>query len=342
MAETFSIITKSNPGHSEGGVPVFGSIKPTPPSSTSLSTSLLLLLLAGGVGAAALFKGNSVAISKNENKDDKSRARTEEPVDTPTTEILHPKTKLETLSLACSMPSPFVKEDKKTEAILDPFSPPNEFLPTPKVEEKCEEKTNLENEIESQSRKTEKTKKDKTIEENDSQPAVEKKMMDESAKLKEKTSTVPEITFSPEVAKNIVPVEIEEKIVKEAFPTEQSRSPSVKTRFEDLSINLTTVDELEEVDYITKIKTFKITRWPKTHTVDLVQHGPDSLLSVLLPLQLQVPFDSITHLFNFNKKRRHLGSCCYISILTVNVDKNNLTKNIILIFFRNVTSGSRT
>ena len=33
-----------------------------------------------------------------------------------------------------------------------------------------------------------------------------------------------------------------------------------------------------------------------------------------------------------NKKRRHLGSCCYISILTVNVDKNNLTKNIILIF----------
>ena len=295
MAETFSIITKSNPGHSEGGVPVFGSIKPTPPSSTSLSTSLLLLLLAGGVGAAALFKGNSVAISKNENKDDKSRARTEEPVDTPTTEILHPKTKQETLSLACSMPSPFVKEDKKTQT---PISPPNELLPTPKVEEKCEEKTNLENEIESQSRKTEKTKKDKTIEENDSQPAVEKKMMDESAKLKEKTSTVPEITFSPEVAKNIVPVEIEEKIVKEAFPTEQSRSPSVKTRFEDLSINLTTVDELEEVDYITKIKTFKITRWPKTHTVDLVQHGPDSLLSVLLPLQLQVPFDSILLIFS--------------------------------------------
>ena len=155
-------------------------------------------------------------------------------------------------------------------------------------------------------------------------------MMDESAKLKEKTSTVPEITFSPEVAKNIVPVEIEEKIV---IPTEQSRSPSVKTRFEDMSINLTTVDELEEVDYITKIKTFKITRWPKTHTVDLVQHGPDSLLSVLLPLQLQVPFDSITHLFNFNKKRRHLGTCCYISILTVNMGKNNLTKNYNLDFF---------
>merc|ERR1712181_132842 len=77
--------------------------------------------------------------------------------------------------------------------------------------------------------------------------------------------------------------------VKETVATVQSRRPSVKTtrKFEDSSINLTTVEELEEVDYITKIKTFKITRRPKTHTADLVQHGPDSLLSVLLPLQLQ-------------------------------------------------------
>ena len=33
---------------------------------------------------------------------------------------------------------------------------------------------------------------------------------------------------------------------------------------------------------------FKTTRWPKTHTADIVQHGPDDLLSVLLPIQLQV------------------------------------------------------
>ena len=130
--------------------------------------------------------------------------------------------------------------------------------------------------------------KEKAKEKNDI-PSLEEKALEGQAKLKEKTRIVPEIIVSPEVVKQVVPVPLKAESEKESIPTKQSRTPSVKTnRVEDLSINLTTVDELEEVDYITKIKTFKITRWPKTHTADLVQHGPESLLSVLLPMQLQV------------------------------------------------------
>merc|ERR1712156_508209 len=98
-------------------------------------------------------------------------------------------------------------------------------------------------------------------------------------KSEETSKTIPEIIVS-NIAKKVEPAKI--------IPTEQARTPSqAKTKFKDLPVNITTVDEVEEVDYITKIKTFKITRWPKTHTADIVQHGPNDLLSVLLPIQLQ-------------------------------------------------------
>jgi len=279
-------------GHGEGGVPVFGSIKPTPPSSTTISSSLLLLLLLGGVGLAAVLKGkttsSSVAASKNEAKEDiKRRARTEEPVKLPSTEKLQSKTFEQTPTLSAARPIPpyCAEEESNTQEMpTKSTTPPKELIssPTPRVEVKCEEKTKVKNEIET--RKEEKTWKEMAKEE-DSIPAPEEKALDRPEKLKEKTRIVPEIIVSPEVAKKVVPVLMEAESVKE---TVQSKTPSAKTsRFEDSSINLTTVEELEEVDYITKIKTFKITRWPKTHIADLVQHGPDSLLSVLLPMQLQ-------------------------------------------------------
>jgi len=280
-------------GHGEGGVPVFGSIKPTPPSSTTISSSLLLLLLLGGVGLAAVLKGkttsSSVAASKNEAKEDiKRRARTEEPVDLPSsTERLRPKTFGETPTLSSARPkaSYGAEEESKTQEMpTKSTNPPKELIssPTPRSELKCEEKTKVRNEIESKTRKEKKTEMAK---EEDSILAPEEKALEKPAK----TRIVPEIIVSPEVAKEVVPVLMEAKSVKkESVATVQSRTPSAKTtRFEESSINLTTVEELEEVDYITKIKTFKITRWPKTHTADLAQHGPDSLLSVLLPLQLQ-------------------------------------------------------
>jgi len=258
-------------GHGEGGVPVFGSIKPTPPpSSTTFSSSLILLLLAGGVGAAALLKGKTASspaeASKNEPaKEERRSARTEEPVDHPSsTERLQPKPDKEpkTVSSACSIPPSSVKE--------------------------CEVKIKVKSE--SETRKEEKNRKEEETRKEDAKEEENKPVLNEA-----KTRIVPKIIVSPEVAKEaspeavekIVPVQTKAESVKETFPTEQSTNPPVQTKFEDLSINLTTVDELEEVDYITKIKTFKITRWPKTHTADFVQHGPDSLLSVLLPLQLQ-------------------------------------------------------
>ena len=83
-------------------------------------------------------------------------------------------------------------------------------------------------------------------------------------KSEETSKTIPEIIVSQEVsniANKVEPAKI--------IPTEQARTPSqTKTKFKDLPINITTVDEVEEVDYITKIKTFKITRWSKTHTSD--------------------------------------------------------------------------
>jgi len=270
-------------GHGEGGVPVFGSIKPTPPSSTSLSSSLVVLLLLGGVGLAAVLKGKTAsgkneAASKNEAREEKRGARTEEPVNLPSTERLQSRPCYEetpTLSSTRPIPSSCVKEENKTQEMPTKSTPPlKELIPTSRDEVKCEEKTK----IKSETRKEEKTRKEEDI-----MPAVEG-----GAKLKEKTRIVPEIIVSPEVVKQVDPVPSETEAAKETIPTEQRRTPSVKTnRLDDLAINLTTVDELEEVDYITKIKTFKITRWPKTHTADLVQHGPESLLSVLLPVQLQ-------------------------------------------------------
>merc|ERR1712032_499524 len=275
--------------------PVFGSIKPTPPSSTSISSSLLLLLLLGGVGVAAVLKGKSASsknevASKNEAREEKRRARAEEQVDLPSTERLQykPCEESPTLSSTCPIHSSCIKEEHKTQEMPTKSTTTLRELitsPTATAEVKCKEKTKVTNE--SETRIEEKTRKEKAKEE-ESMPVLEEKALEGPAKLKEEPRIVPEIIVSPEVVKQVVPFPLKAESVKETIPTVQSRTPSVKTnRVEDLSINLTTVDELEEVDYITKIKTFKITRWPKTHTADLVQHGPESLLSVLLPMQLQ-------------------------------------------------------
>ena len=266
---------------------MFGSIKPTPPSSSTLSSSLILLLLVGGVGAAALLKGK--AASKDESaKEEKRRDRTEEPVVPPSsTERLRP-----TLPSARPIPPSSVEKENKTQEITTTSTTPPEALipaPAPGAEVKCEEKRKVKNE--SETKKKEEIRNEKAKEE-ERKSVLKEDPVEGRAKIR----IVPEIIVSPEVAKEVsldvakevVTVQMEAEPVKETFPTEQSTKPPVKTKFEDLPINLTTVDELEEVDYITKIKTFKITRWPKTHTADLVQHGPESLLSVLLPLKLQV------------------------------------------------------
>lgn len=52
-------------------------------------------------------------------------------------------------------------------------------------------------------------------------------------------------------------------------------------------INKETEETLEEPNYITKIKTFKITKYPKTNTAGIVQHDGDSLVSVLDVVLLQ-------------------------------------------------------
>ena len=292
---------------------MFGSIKPTPPSSTSLSSSLILLLLVGGVGAAALLKGKTagpVAASKDEAaKEEKRRARTEEPVVLPSsTERLQPKPDKETPSLPSAHPIPAssVKEESKTQEMPTKSTTPPKALipfPGPEAELKYEKKNKVKNESESETRIEVEIRKEKAKEE-ESEPVLKENAMEGPAK---KTRIVPEIIVSPEVSKEVspeiaiesAPIQMEAESLKESFPTEQSTKPPVKTKFEDLPINLTTGDELEEVDYITKIKTFKITRWPKTHTADLVQHGPDSLLSVLLPLKLQVTVERILPLCQF-------------------------------------------
>ena len=268
---------------------MFGSIKPTPPSSTSLSSSLILLLLVGGVGAAALLKGK--AASKDEAaKEEKRRARTDEPVNLPSSTET-------TLTSARPIPPSSVEKENKTQEITTTSTTPPELLipsPAPGAEVKCEEKRKVKNE--SETKKEEEIWKEKAKEE-ERKSVLKEDPVEGRAKIR----IVPEIIVSPEVAKEVSPnvakevvtVQMEAEPVKETFPIEQSTKPPVKTKFEDLPINLTTVDELEEVDYITKIKTFKITRWPKTHTADLVQHGPDSLLSVLLPLKLQVTVERI-------------------------------------------------
>merc|ERR1712079_711805 len=100
-------------GHGEGGMPVFGAIKPPPPSSSSsISSSLLLLLLAGGVGAAALLRGKT---SNAASKDDK---RTGEPVIITSPERQQPRVARETPRLpstACQDLPPIVLNEKKEE-----------------------------------------------------------------------------------------------------------------------------------------------------------------------------------------------------------------------------------
>merc|ERR1711974_109978 len=167
-------------GHGEGGVPVFGSIKPTPPSSTTISSSLILLLLVGGVGAAALLKGKTaaspVAASKNEEaKEEKKRgrARTEEPVDDlSSTERLQPRKpskEIATLASACPvLTTSSVKEENKTQEMPTKSTTPSKELipsPTPIVEVKCEEKTIVKNEIESETTKEEKPREETAKEE---------------------------------------------------------------------------------------------------------------------------------------------------------------------------------
>jgi len=279
-------------GHGEGGMPVFGAIKPPPPSSSSsISSSLLLLLLAGGVGAAALLRGKT---SNAASKDDK---RTGEPVIIPSPERQQPRVARETPhvpSTACHDNPPIVlnekKEEKGKKEEKEPTKPsttkqPNGSFKSNNDERKIETEVKEQNQI-----NNEKSKEEKTIlKTSDNAPLPKIALnggdteMKRVTKSEETSKTIPEIIVSQEVsniANKVEPAKI--------IPTEQARTPSqTKTKFEDLPINITTVDEVEEVDYITKIKTFKITRWPKTHTADIVQHGPDDLLSVLLPIQLQ-------------------------------------------------------
>jgi len=271
-------------GHGEGGMPVFGAIKPPPPSSsTSISSSLLLLLLAGGVGAAALLRGKT---SNAASKDDK---RTGEPVIIPSPERQQPRVAKETPHLpstACPDLPPIVLNEKKEEK--EPTKPSATKQTNGSFKSNS---IQIETEVKEQNQiSNEKSEKEKTIlKTSDNAPLPKIALnggdteMKRVAKSEETSKTIPEINVSEEVsniANNVEPAKI--------IPTEQARMPSqTKTKFEDLPINITTVDEVEEVDYITKIKTFKITRWPKTHTADIVQHGPDDLLSVLLPIQLQ-------------------------------------------------------
>jgi len=269
-------------GHGEGGMPVFGAIKPPPPSSSSsISSSLLLLLLAGGVGAAALLRGKT---SNAASKDDK---RTGEPVIIPSPERQQPRVARETphlSSTACPDLPPIVLNEKKEEK--EPTKPsttkqPNGSLKSNNEERKIETEVKEQNQINNEKSKEEKT----LLKTSDNAPLPIIALnggdteMKRVTKSEETSKTIPEIIVS-NIAKKVEPAKI--------IPTEQARTQSqAKTKFKDLPVNITTVDEVEEVDYITKIKTFKITRWPKTHTADIVQHGPDDLLSVLLPIQLQ-------------------------------------------------------
>ena len=252
-------------------MPVFGAIKPPPPSSSSsISSSLLLLLLAGGVGAAALLRGKtSNAASKDDSKVDK---RTGEPVIIPSPERQQPRVARETPHLpstACPDLPPIVLNEKKEEK--EPTKPsttkqPNGSLKSNNEERKIETEVKEQNQI-----KNEKSKEEKTILKTfDNAPLPKIALnggdteMKRVTKSEETSKTIPEIIVSQEVsniANKVEPAKI--------IPTEQARTPfQTKTKFEDLPINITTVDEVEEVDYITKIKTFKITRWSKTHTSD--------------------------------------------------------------------------
>ena len=84
--------------------------------------------------------------------------------------------------------------------------------------------------------------------------------------------------------------EIDNKAKQPSIAKSESPKPPAKKRLEEGRINASTEEEVEEPEYITKIKTFKITKWPKTNNADVVQHGPDSLLSVLEAVQLQVSY----------------------------------------------------
>jgi len=253
-------------------MPVFGAIKPPPPSSSSsISSSLLLLLLAGGVGAAALLRGKtSNAASKDDSKADK---RTGEPVIIPSPERQQPRVARETPHLpstACPDLPPIVlderkekKEEKESTKPSTTKQPNGSFKSNSiKIETEVKEQNPINND---------KSKEEKTILKTSDHAPLPKialnggdTEMKRVTKSEETSKTIPEIIVSQEVsniANKVEPAKI--------IPTEQARTPSqTKTKFEDLPINITTVDEVEEVDYITKIKTFKITRWSKTRAVE--------------------------------------------------------------------------
>ena len=108
-------------------------------------------------------------------------------------------------------------------------------------------------------------------------------------------------TANPEISKKDIPQIIIEPFiepVKELFiePVSETLRQSAKeygrvlskNKLEDQKMQISTEEEIEEPEYITKIKTFKITKWPKFNTADIVQYGPESLLEVLQVVQLQV------------------------------------------------------
>ena len=114
------------------------------------------------------------------------------------------------------------------------------------------------------------------------------------------------VTAEPSTAKTAVSKKEIPQIIVEPFiepvkelyiepvnePLRESVKESVrilpKNKLEDHKMQTSTEDEVEEPEYITKIKTFKITKWPKFNTADIVQYGPESLLEVLHVVQLQV------------------------------------------------------
>jgi len=260
-------------GHGEGGVPVFGAIEPPPPSATS-SSPLLLLLLLGGLAAAALLKAKTASTSTPTKKEEKERRGREEEQRHPCPpSVWQPRETKQHTPPPCKAASRKVTESNQKEE-EDESKLVNNLMNHVEAElraETVEEQTQTKNLV-------------PTITITEVVQATTQAAENEETKQEIITPKITETEHIKEIAEVTKP---EEPIIKEKQVKEEAAKIQPKKAMEDFSINATTEDTVEEPEYITKIKTFKITKWPKFNSANIVQHGPDSLLSVLLPLQLQ-------------------------------------------------------
>jgi len=301
-------------GHGEGGVPLFGQMypPPSPPLTVSYSyTPLMLLLLLGGIGVAIIFKGQTVSlpsptVQKSQYEESlhcppiqEQKEKVRDSGSRPLLPLRISDTDEKDLPLLCSEnggPSLVSKYSpnydgpkagsltksmtEETDKVVQQLFPSPS---TPIILVTSFPNENNEDEVPTSPCPSEKEEQETVIQD----PLPEEAVSAVTTELKDAIYYNSMIEDSKHInGHDVDNFDLEHTLKpKENVKMDCRLEPVIEIT--EKIINFGKESQVEEQDYITKIKTFKITKYPKTNTASLSQYGGDALLTVLEVVLLQ-------------------------------------------------------